>query len=198
MSTDSTPPFIHLRVKSAYSLAQGAIRVKDLVALSTELEMPAVALTDRGNMFGALEFAVTASKAGLQPVIGAVLGILRNKDQHGADRADPDHLLLLAQDQTGYENLMSLVSEGYLKADGTEPAVSFEALSGRTDGLIALDGAKGSPLGRHLLDGSSVIETHLKAMKELFDGRLYLEIQRHGQAFERALEPRLLSVAKSH
>ena len=198
MSIDSTPPFIHLRVKSAYSLAEGAIRVNDLVKLSAGLDMPAVALTDRGNLFGALEFAVTASKAGLQPVIGAVLGIVRGKDQHGAERADPDHLLLLAQDQTGYENLMSLISEGYLKGDGADPAVPFEALKGRSDGLIALDGAKGSPLGRHLLDGSSLIETHIQAMKGLFNGRLYLEIQRHGQSHERALEARLLPAAQAH
>ncbi|MGA0235694.1 MAG: PHP domain-containing protein [Alphaproteobacteria bacterium] len=198
MSNDSTPPFIHLRAKSAYSLAEGAIRVKDLVTLSAGLDMPAVALTDRGNLFGALEFAVTASKAGLQPVIGAVLGILRSGDEPGADRADPDHLLLLAQDQVGYENLMSLISEGYLLANGTDPAVGFESLSGRTDGLIALDGAHGSPLGRHLLDGSSKIETHLRAMKTMFEGRLYLEVQRHGQAFEKALEPRLLRTAQDH
>ena len=98
MSLDSTPPFVHLRVKSAYSLAEGAIRVKDLVKISAGLDMPAVALTDRGNLFGALEFAVTASKAGLQPVIGAVLGIHRHSDEPGADMADPDHLLLLASD----------------------------------------------------------------------------------------------------
>ena len=129
MTNDSSPPFIHLRVKSAYSLAEGAIRVKDLVKLSAGLDMPAVALTDRGNLFGALEFAVTASKAGLQPVIGAVLGILRGKDERGSSIADPDHLLLLAQDKTGYENLMSLISEGYLLADGGDPAVAFDALA---------------------------------------------------------------------
>ncbi len=198
MTNDSSPPFIHLRVKSAYSLAEGAIRVKDLVKLSAGLDMPAVALTDRGNLFGALEFAVTASKAGLQPVIGAVLGILRGKDERGSSIADPDHLLLLAQDKTGYENLMSLISEGYLLADGGDPAVAFDALTGRTEGLIALDGAGGSPLSRHLLDGSSMVETHLAAMKSLFDGRLYLELQRHGQSFERVLEPRVLKLATAH
>jgi len=198
MTNDSSPPFIHLRVKSAYSLAEGAIRVKDLVKLSAGLDMPAVALTDRGNLFGALEFAVTASKAGLQPVIGAVLGILRGKDERGSSIADPDHLLLLAQDKTGYENLMSLISEGYLLADGGDPAVAFDALTGRTEGLIALDGAGGSPLSRHLLDGSSMVETHLAAMKSLFDSRLYLELQRHGQSFERVLEPRVLKLATAH
>lgn len=200
MSSDSTPslPFVHLRVKSAYSLAEGAIRVKDLVHLSAGLEMPAVALTDRGNLFGALEFAVTASKAGLQPVIGAVLGILRGADEPGSSVADPDHLLLLAQDQEGYENLMSLVSEGYLKGEGNDPAVAFDALEGRSSGLIALDGTKGSPLGRHLMDGSTRVQTHLAAMKRLFDGRLYLELQRHGQSHEKALEPRLLRAAAEH
>ena len=195
MSLDSTPPFVHLRVKSAYSLAEGAIRVKDLVKISAGLDMPAVALTDRGNLFGALEFAVTASNAGLQPVIGAVLGIHRHSDEPGADMADPDHLLLLAQDQEGYENLMSLVSEGYLLGEGSDPAVDFSALTGRTAGLIALDGVQGSPLGRHLLDGSSRARTHLATMKQLFDGRLYLELQRHGSKHEKALEPRVLKLA---
>jgi len=72
MSLESAPPFVHLRVKSAYSLADGAIPVKGLVKLAAGLDMPAVALTDRGNLFGALEFAVTAADAGLQPVVGAV------------------------------------------------------------------------------------------------------------------------------
>ena len=77
MSLESAPPFVHLRVKSAYSLADGAIPVKGLVKLAAGVDMPAVALTDRGNLFGALEFAVTAADAGLQPVVGAVLGLNR-------------------------------------------------------------------------------------------------------------------------
>ena len=195
MNLESAPPFVHLRVKSAYSLADGAIPVKDLVKLAAGLDMPAVALTDRGNLFGALEFAVTAADAGLQPVIGTVLGINRASDERGAGTADPDRLLLLAQNETGYENLMALVSRGYLEGEGLEPAVDFGDLRNHTDGLIALDGVKGSPLGRHLMDGSSRAVTHLQAMQTLFDGRLYLEIQRHGEPHERALEARLLALA---
>ena len=89
MSLESVPPFVHLRVKSAYSLADGAIPVKGLVKLAAGLDMPAVALTDRGNLFGALEFAVTAADAGLQPVVGAVLGLNRASDEPGATTADP-------------------------------------------------------------------------------------------------------------
>ena len=99
--------------------------------------MPAVALTDRGNLFGALEFAVTAADAGLQPVVGAVLGLNRASDEPGATTADPDRLLLLAQDQTGYENLIALVSKGFLEGEGIEPAVDFDDLSARAEGLIA-------------------------------------------------------------
>ena len=198
MSLESAPPFVHLRVKSAYSLADGAIPVKGLVKLAAGLDMPAVALTDQGNLFGALEFAVTAADTGLQPVVGAVLGLNRASDEPGAGTADPDRLLLLAQDQTGYENLMALVSKGFLEGEGIEPAVDFADLGARADGLIALDGVKGSPLGRHLMDGSSRAAAHLKAMQSLFDGRLYLEIQRHGQPHERALEARLLPLAAEH
>ncbi|MBL6772473.1 MAG: DNA polymerase III subunit alpha, partial [Alphaproteobacteria bacterium] len=198
MSLESAPPFVHLRVKSAYSLADGAIPVNSLVKLAAGLDMPAVALTDQGNLFGALEFAVTAADAGLQPVVGAVLGLNRASDEPGAGTADPDRLLLLAQDQTGYENLMALVSQGFLEGEGIEPAVDFADLSARAEGLIALDGVKGSPLGRHLMDGSSCAAAHLKAMQSLFDGRLYLEIQRHGQPHERALEARLLTLAAEH
>ena len=199
MTNDSSPPFIHLRVKSAYSLAEGAIRVKDLVKLSAGLDMPAVALTDRGNLFGALEFAVTRVQS--RPATGYRGGFwafCAARTSADPPLPIPTTCCCWRKIKPVTKNLMSLISEGYLLADGGDPAVAFDALTGRTEGLIALDGAGGSPLSRHLLDGSSMVETHLAAMKSLFDGRLYLELQRHGQSFERVLEPRVLKLATAH
>src|SRR5215471_6011058 len=96
--------FVHLRVHSAYSLSEGAIKVKDLIKLCKKERMPAVAVTDTGNLFGALEFAMTATDEGVQPIIGAQLGIARAAtSQPGRPglRAEPDQLVLLAQSEEG-------------------------------------------------------------------------------------------------
>src|SRR3546814_8137651 len=110
--------FVHLRVHSAFSLSQGAIRTKDLVKLCAKHRMPAVAVTDSGNLFGALEFSLAARDAGVQPIIGCQLGI-RREDGHGHQgmAPPPDQLVLLAQTEEGYANLLKLVSKSYLATD---------------------------------------------------------------------------------
>src|SRR5690606_22058866 len=103
-----SPQFVHLRTHSAYSLAEGAIRIKDLVPLAKALGMPAVAVTDTGNLFGALEFSLTAAKAGIQPIIGCQLWVERpeQRDQKNRKCEMPDQIVLLAQNRQGYMNLM--------------------------------------------------------------------------------------------
>src|SRR5579863_2784091 len=106
--------FIHLRVRSAYSLSAGAIKVKDVVALAKKNAMPAVAMTDAGNLFGALEFAIAAAESGVQPIIGCVLGLRRGDSENGRLGAKvgaalpPDQILLLVQSERGYRNLLKL------------------------------------------------------------------------------------------
>jgi len=105
--------FVHLRVHSAYSLSEGAIKVKQLVKLCQTNGMPAVAITDTGNLFGALEFSVACAEAGIQPIIGVQLHVRRDDDAPRAAagrKPEPDQLVLLVQNREGYANLLQLVS----------------------------------------------------------------------------------------
>ncbi|HLB07594.1 MAG TPA: DNA polymerase III subunit alpha, partial [Alphaproteobacteria bacterium] len=189
-------PFVHLRVHSAYSLSEGAIKVADLVALAEAQAMPALAITDTGNLFGAMEFSLACAEAGVQPVIGTLLGIAR-EEQSGLRRPPPDRIALLAQDEAGYRNLCALSSKGFLETESGEPAqVSLDALEGRTEGLVALAGALDSPLGRLLADGQDAAARQvLDRLSALFPGRLYVELQRHGLEAEARIEGRLVPLA---
>ena len=192
--------FVHLKVRSAYSLTEGANKVDAIVSLAKANAMPAVGVTDRNNLFGALEFAQYASKGGIQPITGCELGIRR---EDGTGNAPPgkivpaDWLTLLVQNETGYRNLMRLVSRAHLEfKTGSLPALPLSELDGNTDGLLALVGYAGSALGRLLLAGQTPAATHqLERLQSLFDGRLYLELQRHGEDAERRIEPALLDLA---
>src|SRR5258706_9672105 len=117
--------FVHLRVHSAFSLSEGAIKIKDLVKLAAKKGMPAVAITDTGNLFGALEFALAAAAAGVQPIVGCQLAVARDggnaKGGTTAARARLDALVLLAQDETGYRNLSALSTKAYLETEGDAP-----------------------------------------------------------------------------
>src|ERR1700742_4443498 len=110
--------FVHLRVKSAYSLLEGAVRPKELAMLAMEAGMPAVAVTDSNNLFGVYEIADTLAKAGVQPIIGALLSVelVTSQVTQQASRKKP-HLPLLVQDDVGYRNLTKLLSAAYLKAE---------------------------------------------------------------------------------
>ena len=192
--------FIHLKVRSAYSLTEGANKVEMVVALAKANAMPAVAVTDRNNLFGALEFAQYASKAGIQPIIGCDLGI-RHEEEGGiatVGKAPPaDWLTLLVQSEAGYLNMMRLVSRAHLEfKTGPLPALPLSELEGNTDGLLALVGSMGSGVGRLLAAGQIPAATHqLERLKALFDGRLYIELQRHGEEGERRIEGPLLDLA---
>ncbi|MEM7653490.1 MAG: PHP domain-containing protein, partial [Pseudomonadota bacterium] len=137
--------FVHLRVHSAYSLSEGAIKVKDMVKLAVDAAMPAVAVCDTGNLFGALEFSFAARDSGVQPIIGCLLGVTRDDaDQRLARRPPPDRLPVLVQNETGYLNLLHLVSKAFLDSDGgDDPQVALADMEGHTDGLIALTGGPG-------------------------------------------------------
>lgn len=203
--TNIGPNFIHLRVHSAYSLAEGAIRVKDLVKRCVDWRMPAVAITDTNNMFGALEFAQAASADGIQPVIGVQLG-LRPEIRQGAGTGGvaiapaPEKLVLLAQNEAGYENLMALVSLAFLESnEGEAPQVDLDALASRSDGVICLTGGPEGPIGRLLLDGQQeAAEARLLALKEAFPNRIYVEIMRHYLVDEDRIEDAFIDLAYKH
>jgi len=196
----SIADFVHLKVRSAYSLTEGANKVDKVVALAKANDMPAVAVTDRNNLFGALEFSQYASKAGIQPIVGCELGIRREDGTPNAPATKvvpADWLTLLVQNEKGYLNLMRLVSRAHLEfKTGSLSALPLAELEGHTEGLLALVGYAASGVGRLLLAGQAPAATHqLERLQKLFDGRLYLELQRHAEDAERRIEPALLDLA---
>ena len=196
-------PFVHLRIHSAYSLSEGAITIKELVKLCQRHAMPAAAITDTANLFGALEFAMAAAEAGVQPIIGCQLPV-RRAIERAAGGAGPgaidDALVLLVQSEEGYRNLLDLASAAYLETEGADaPHVRLERLDGRTGGLIALTAGTEGAVGRLLADGQdSAAEAMLTTLAGLFPGRLYVELMRHGMAAERRIETPLIDLAYRH
>ena len=201
---DSSPQFIHLRLHSAYSLLEGAIRVKDVPKLCKADGMPAVAITDTANLFGALEFAETLSEAGIQPIIGCTLPILLDEGEEparGPLRREPSGTLaLLAKDEQGYLNLMKLSSSAFLGPEaGEAPHVPLALLAEFQAGLICLTGGPDGIVNRLLENGQRpAAEALLLQLKATFGDRLYVELQRHGQPRERQTEPALIDMAYAH
>ena len=198
--------FIHLRVHTAYSLSSGAITIKELVARCKAERMPAVAITDSGNLFGALEFAIACAASGVQPIIGCEIALAsreelaRGNGSLARPMAELDRLVLLVQSDTGYRNLLALVSRSFLDGDGAaEPSVSYGDLAAASDGLICLSGGPRGPLGRLLAEGQDeAAEALLAELKAAFPNRLYVELMRHGGSEEARSEPGLVDLAYRH
>ena len=194
-------PFVHLRVHSAYSMAEGAIKIPKLAALCAANDMPAVALTDTRNLFGALEFSVECAKHGIQPILGCQLSVRRDDSapgQLGTARApEPDLLVVLVQNERGYANLLKLSSKAFLHTDsGETPQVSWADVAARSEGLIALTGGPLGTVGRHLLDGQRAKAAEaLQKLKSIFPDRLYVELMRHGVRAEERIEGGLIDLA---
>ena len=184
--------FIHLRVHSAYSLSEGAIKADKIAALARDAAMPAVAIADSGNLFGALEFSQACAAKGVQPIIGCQLGLIR------ADKAGlpPDPVVLLAQDAQGLANLQRLSSLGFATSDPADPQLPLRAVLDHAGGLMLLTGGTRGPLARLLAEGRQAeAEAMLAAMAEAFGDRAAVELHRHGLALERAIEPGLIALA---
>ena len=197
------PNFLHLRTHSAYSLSEGAIKVKELVKLCVDQGMPAVGLTDSDNLFGAMEFALEAVKAGVQPIVGCQLGVARvdakaaSTNGTAATAPPPDQIVLLAATEAGYRNLLKLASKAYLETEaGGEPHVEIEDLERHGAGLIALTGGPRGTVGRLLAEQQDKLaEEVLLRLAKCFPGNLYIELQRHGLTVEAAIEERLIDLA---
>ncbi len=170
--------FVHLRVHSAYSLSEARSRPRPWRNWRKRAEMPAVAVTDTGNLFGAMEFASYAKDAGVQPITGCLLGVARpDQDPHAMKQPAPDRLLLLAQSEAGYGNLMKLSSKAFIASEpGTVAHIALTDLEGHTDGLIALTAGPSGQVGRLLGDGHvDAAAAALQHLMTLFPGRLYVE-----------------------
>ncbi len=187
-------PFIHLRLHSAYSLAEGAIHTKNISKLCKINGMPAVGITDTSNLFGALEIAMACAEQGVQPIIGCQVNL------SFADKIPFAPIVLLAQSEEGYLNLLKLVSHSYLRGEGNEgPYLSLTELTEKNEGLIALTGGHMGPVGRLLLTQERERAVQLlKTFQEIFKDRLYIELMRHGLADQKRLEPQFLELALEH
>jgi DNA polymerase-3 subunit alpha len=198
--------FVHLHAHSAYSLSEGAIKAEKLPALARAAGMPAVALTDTANLFGALEFAQGCTAKGVQPIMGCQLFLGRAATEeagraHDPQRSRPDPVVALARNAEGLENLQRLSSAGFLGSDPSgEPCVTLETLANHAAGLILLTGGTTGPLGRLLAEGRRDAARRLLAqLREVFGpDDLVVELHRHGLAIERAIEPALLRLADEH
>ena len=206
------PRFVHLKAHSSYSLLEGALSIAALAKLAAADQMPALALTDTGNLFGVLEFSDKLAGMGLQPIAGTILAVhfgdgaapepgkqngVRSAEQAAASRRDIGKLALLAKSEAGYANLMRLVTQSYLGVAETDnPHVPLKTLLEQADGLIALSGGAGGAIDTPLRDGQPLIaRSRLERLKAGFGDRFYVEVQRHGAPYEAAVEPELLDLA---
>jgi len=195
--TVNSQGFVHLRVRSAYSLLEGAIKAGKLGKMAAEAGMPAVAITDRSNLFGALEFSQSTKDAGVQPIVGCALPVLGIGGQQAARWAKTPTVVLLVQNETGWRNLCALSSAAYLEAgEMAEPGVAWSMVAARSEGLILLSGGPDGPIDPLFAQGKSGEgAAALATMKSVFGDRFYVELQRHGLEDERRAEPGLVQWA---
>jgi DNA polymerase-3 subunit alpha len=193
--------FVHLRVRSAYSLLEGAIKADKIGAMAQGQGMPAVALCDRANLFGALEFSVATKGAGVQPIIACALPVSGIGERPPERWAKTPTVVLIAQSERGYLNLCELSSIAYVENDGTEePHVPWERVVEHSEGLLLLSGGPDGPVDGLMASGKKVAEGRaaLTEMKRAFGDRFYVELQRHGTASEAAAEGELVAFAYEH
>jgi len=200
IAANSAPnPFVHLHLHTQYSLLDGAIRFDDLIAKAKEHNMPAVAITDHGNMFGAAEFYLQCKKYGVKPLIGCELYLAPDsrfsRDARGISEA-AYHLILLCENMQGYRNLSYLTSAGYKEGFYYRPRIDRELLSGRSEGLIAmsacLKGEVAMQCGRGRMEDAVATA---RWYSELFPDRYYIELQENTLPDQDTVNKRLLEVA---
>ncbi len=192
--------FVHLRVRSAYSLLEGAIKADKIGALAAKDGMPAVAIADRANLFGALEFSVATKDAGVQPIVGCALPVVGIGEGRPERWARAPTIMLLAQNAEGWGNLSVLSSAAYLDSmEAGEPQVPWEKVVAHSGGLIMLSGGPDGPIDPLFAAGKSKEgRAALERMAAAFGDRFYVELQRHGEASEAATEPGLVAWAYDH
>ncbi|MCY7398409.1 MAG: DNA polymerase III subunit alpha, partial [Sphingomonas bacterium] len=188
-------PYVPLRVFSCFTMLEGAIEPKAIAKHAARLGFPAAALVDRNGLYAAMPFGDACFGEGVQPIIGAMLGVARPAAIGPAGAID--WLVLLAQDETGYDNLCRLVSAAHLdRPIHEDPHVALDALAGQTDGLIALGAGGEGALARLFADGQDAkAAAYAARLKTLFPERFYIELSRRGDAIEQAAEARLIDLA---
>ena len=191
--------FVHLRVRSAYSLLEGATKADKIGTLAASGKMPAVGVADRANLFGALEFSLACKDAGVQPLIACALPVV------GIGEGPPERwaiiptVVLIAQNEQGWLNLTRLSTMAYLEPAGDAPSVAWEQVEKYSEGLILLSGGPDGPVDAFFAAGKAAEGARaLENMRKAFEGRFYVELQRHGTEAEQAAEPGLVAWAYEH
>lgn len=195
------PSFVHLHVHSEYSLLDGACRTADLVRAARELGMPAIAITDHGNLFGVIEFYTNALQAGVKPIIGCELYLApqdRRTRAGGSTREQLGHLLLLAMDPTGYRNLMKLSTIGYLEGFYYKPRIDRQVLAELADGLIATSACLQGEIPQRLLadDFAGARRLAEEYLRIFGPERFFIELQNHGLPEQARIIPQLVELAR--
>jgi DNA polymerase-3 subunit alpha len=192
------PPFVHLHNHSDYSLLDGASKIGLLVDAALSMGMKAVALTDHGNLFGALQFYNTARRKGIKPIIGCEVYVAkedRHKKTGGGDQSN--HLVLLAENLEGYHNLTRLVSYGFLEGFYYKPRVDKELLRRYHGGLIAASAClKGAVAQKLVMEQPEAAEAEALELRDIFgDGNFFLELQDHGLPAQRQINPAIIALS---
>ncbi len=196
----ATPEFIHLRVHTSYSILEGAIKVKELAKTTAAAGVPAVAMTDTNNIFGAMDLADVCVKNGVQPILGCQLLVrapAREVNIFQEEKEEFDKMVVLVQNEAGYQTLLRHFRRFYMgEGKDVTPHITFDELLSDTEGLILLSGAVEGVLGRPILAGHPEFAKELLIkMKAAFPNRLYMELQRHGLESEATCEPVFLDFA---
>ncbi|MBL1420290.1 MAG: DNA polymerase III subunit alpha [Alphaproteobacteria bacterium] len=200
---NNSPTFVHLRTHSAYSLLEGALPVEKIIKLANDDQSPAVAITDSGNLFGALEFSEKSVKSSVQPITAVTLTVKLDDGTYTPSLASSQRhkeipsIALFAQNETGYENLMALVSKSFLETpDNETPHIPLETLAKHTDGLIALSGGPSGPLNKALYEENpDRAQAFFETLNKLYPNRFYIELQRHNMPEENKVESALVKLA---
>ncbi|MES1147538.1 MAG: PHP domain-containing protein, partial [bacterium] len=193
-------PFVHLHNHTEYSLLDGATRIKDMVKMAKKHDMPAVAITDHGCMFGCMEFYFEAKKMGVKPILGMEAYVAPRGMDKRDGRAENElfHLLLLAKNEEGYRNLCKLHTLAALDGFYYKPRLDHACLRQYTKGLIASTTCISSEVNRYILDGDFEKAQYTAGMyKEMFDpGCYFVELQDHGIPEQKACNEGLVKIAK--
>ncbi|MGH7275803.1 MAG: DNA polymerase III subunit alpha, partial [Candidatus Rokuibacteriota bacterium] len=195
--------FVHLHVHSEYSLLDGAAQLEKLVQKAKDLHFPAIALTDHGNLFGAVDFYLAAQKAGVKPVLGCELyvapGSRKEKGSHDGGYEGANHLTVLARNRAGYQNLIKLVSKAYLEGFYYKPRVDKELLAQHADGLLVLSGCLNSEVSRLLSMGDAQRAQETAGWYQEVFGRdnYFMEVQAHGLDEQVRVTAETLKIAKA-
>ncbi len=192
--------FVHLHVHTEYSLLDGANRIKDLIRRATELGMKSLAITDHGVMYGVIDFYKEAKKFGIKPILGCEVYMANRSrlDKQAGIDADNGHLILLAKNQTGYKNLMKLVSSGFTEGYYYKPRIDMDILSRHSEGLIALSACLSGDIPKAILknDYNKAKSLTLKYSDIMGTGNFFLELQNNGLEEQNLVNQNLIRLSK--